>query len=105
MLIVISFLDVGDGDDDDDVGGDVEVGGSSGGVKLTKRRRLMTSPRRHSSFAKLVFEFVGFLPLQVITGINCLFRGESTSVTPCRRGISGVAPSSLSSLGVRSVWQ
>ena len=39
MLIVISFLDVGDGDDDDDVGGDVEVGGSSGGVKLTKREK------------------------------------------------------------------
>ena len=40
MLIVISFLDVGDGDDDDDVGGDVEVGGSSGGVKLTKREKI-----------------------------------------------------------------
>jgi len=92
MLIVISFLDVGDGDDDDDVGGDVEVGGSSGGVKLTKRRRLMTSPRRHSSFAKLVFEFVGFLPLQVITGINCLFRDESTSAWRYCRELRDVAP-------------
>jgi hypothetical protein len=43
---------------------------------------------------------MGFLPLQAITGINCLFRKESTSAWPYSRKLQGVALALSRLLGV-----